>query len=64
MSDSAIFGGPGGPVHIYPPFDLIRHDLEGEDCICGPDVIPVERYDGSMGWMVSHHSLDGREASE
>lgn len=44
--------------------DLIEHDTDGGDCPCGPETIPVEREDGSIGWQVVHHSLDGREAQE
>ena len=52
-------------VHVYPVDDLVEHDTSGEeDCICGPETEPVEREDGSMGWLISHHSLDGRELHE
>jgi hypothetical protein len=44
--------------------DLIEHDTDGGDCVCGPEETPVVRDDGSIGWLVTHHSLDGREASE
>lgn len=44
--------------------DLIEHDTEGDDCVCGPTAEPVKREDGSVGWVIVHHSLDGREASE
>lgn len=50
--------------HVYPVNDLIDHDRDGEDCVCGPDTEPIERDDGSMAWLISHHSLDGRELSE
>jgi hypothetical protein len=50
---------------IYPQDDLIVHDVHGGDaCICGPAVEPVPCRDGSMSWMVTHHSLDGREERE
>lgn len=51
-------------VHTYPVNDLIVHELEGDDCPCGPTTEPVPRDDGSMGWLISHHSLDGRELHE
>ena len=51
-------------VHVYPVDDLVEHDLEGEDCVCGPTVEAVFREDGSNGWVVKHNSLDGRELSE
>lgn len=50
--------------HVFPANDLCEHDTSGEDCVCGPDTEPVEREDGSVAWLVSHHSLDGRELSE
>lgn len=49
-------------VHVLPVNDLIDH-LD-EDCVCGATTEPVPRDDGSMGWLVTHHSLDGREAYE
>ncbi len=52
------------PVHVVPINDLIDHDTDGGDCPCGPETIPVERDDGSFGWVTSHHSLDGRERDE
>lgn len=52
-------------IHVYPVNDLVEHDTsEGGDCPCGPRTEPVKREDGSMGWLVTHHSLDGREQQE
>ena len=51
-------------IHTYPVNDLVEHDTGGGDCICGPTTAPVPRDDGSMGWQVIHHSLDGRERFE
>lgn len=51
-------------VHVYPTNDLIEHDTNGGDCICGTTTEPVEREDGSYGWLELHHSLDGRERHE
>lgn len=51
-------------VHVYPTGDLVEHDTDGGDCICGPTTEPVMRNDGSNGWVVVHRSLDGREAHE
>lgn len=51
-------------VHVYPVGDLIDHELEGDDCPCGPETIPVKCDDGPVGWEIVHHSLDGRELSE
>lgn len=50
--------------HVIPLDDLIEHDTEGDGCVCGPRPIPVKRNDGSVAWLITHHSLDGREASE
>jgi len=48
--------------HVVPVGDLIEHELT-DDCPCGPRSEAVKRDDGSYGWVVVHHSLDGREAS-
>lgn len=50
--------------HVYPVRDLIEHDTDTDSCVCGPRVEPVPRDDGSMGWVLVHHSLDGREKAE
>ena len=50
--------------HVLPLDDLIEHDSSGEDCPCGPAAQPVPREDGSMGWLIVHASLDGRELTE
>ncbi|MGG7510891.1 hypothetical protein [Plantibacter sp. YIM 135249] len=49
-------------VHVIPTNDLLAHDDIGDDCLCGPRTEPVQRDDGSYGWVIVHHSLDGREA--
>ena len=43
-------------VHVYPLGDLVDHDTEGDDCVCGPLVEPVPRDDGSYGWLLTHHT--------
>lgn len=53
---------PTGEVHVTPAADLIQHT--DTDCPCGPATEPVPRDDGTIGWLVTHHSLDGREAHE
>lgn len=53
-----------GDVHVYPVNDLIDHDIDGGDCLCGPRIEAVKRDDGSCGWILTHHSLDGREFRE
>jgi hypothetical protein len=51
-------------VHVLPINDLIVHDDIGTGCVCGPKERPVKRDDGSVGWVVVHNSLDGRELHE
>lgn len=52
-------------VHCYPVADQIEHDTEHDDaCVCGPDVEHVPSPDGPDGWLITHHSLDGREQRE
>lgn len=48
--------------HVMPNNDQIEHTFT--DCPCGPEVDPVKRDDGSIGWVLVHHSLDGRETTE
>lgn len=51
-----------GEVHVVPRDDLVVHEADG--CVCVPGTRPVPRDDGSMGWLIVHHSLDGRELHE
>ena len=51
-------------IHVLPTNDLIEHEDEGTDCPCGPTSEPVFDADGACGWVITHHSLDGREANE
>jgi len=53
----------GNEVHVLPIRDLIDH-TEDADCICGTTTEPCPRDDGSMAWLISHFSLDGREKWE
>jgi hypothetical protein len=57
-----ILGENGEEVHVLPINDLIDHT--DAECVCGTLTEPVPRDDGSMGWLVSHFSLDGRESLE
>lgn len=50
-------------LHVHPVDDLLAHELT-EDCPCGPRPEAVKRDDGSMGWLMVHNSLDGREKDE
>ncbi len=45
--------------HVHPIDDLIAHELDGHDCACGPRTELHLR-----GWLIIHHSLDGRERTE
>jgi hypothetical protein len=49
-------------VHCYPVNDLVEHDTgtDQSDCVCGPEVEHVPNPDGPDGWLITHHSLDGR----
>jgi hypothetical protein len=54
-------------VHVYPSNDLIEHEREGTECICGPDVEYADPDTGETyekGPLVIHHALDGREQWE
>jgi hypothetical protein len=51
-------------IHTIPVNDLIEHDTDSDDCACGPAIEAVFADDGSNGWLISHHSLDGRELHE
>ena len=50
-------------LHIHPLGDLIEHQMD-DGCPCGPLQKPVKSHDGSVSWLVVHHSLDGREQRE
>lgn len=41
----------------------MQHE-DADDCPCGPVAEPVKRADGSVGWIVKHNALDGREMTE
>lgn len=47
-------------LHVMPIGDLVEHASE-DDCSCGPTAKPVEAGDGTISWLMIHHSLDGRE---
>lgn len=51
-------------IHVHPERDTVEHDTSGTPCVCGPTTEAVFRDDGSNGWLVTHHSLDGREHHE
>lgn len=51
-------------LHVLPIDDSIGHEPTDDSCVCVPRVEPVERPDGSFGWLYVHASLDGRELLE
>jgi hypothetical protein len=53
-------------LHVTPIGDLVDHDTSTTeaDCVCGPEVRPADQDDGSIGRLLVHHSLDGREQTE
>jgi hypothetical protein len=54
----AVADLPNG-VHVLPIDDAVDHDCETHDCVC----VPAFEL-GANGWLVIHHSLDGRERYE
>ncbi|MCM8552332.1 hypothetical protein [Streptomyces sp. STCH 565 A] len=50
-------------LHVTPIGDQVDHDTSSADadCVCGPEARPVTQADGAVGWLLVHHSLDGRE---
>lgn len=55
-------------LHVVPTADLVEHDTRyWNACVCGPQVKATQHHgDGAMHYdvVVTHHSLDGREAME
>jgi len=49
-------------VHVYPNHDTLQH--EAHDCPCGVSTEAVPRDDGTFGYVITHYSLDAREAVE
>jgi hypothetical protein len=51
-------------AHVAPLGDQMEHVID-EACVCGPTVEPVLDADERVGgFVVTHHSLDGREHHE
>lgn len=57
-SDTGVRRVPG-TFHVLPVDDLVRHDDQGDDCVCGPHVEFFPR-----GRVVVHHALDGRHSGD
>ena len=53
-----------GTWHVYPVEDQIAHVTDSDECPCGPQTMPEKCEDGSVAWVLVHHSLDGRELRE
>lgn len=51
-----------GVVHVVPNGDQVQHAETG--CVCGPADELVPNDHGPDGWLITHHSLDGRERFE
>lgn len=49
-------------LHVIPTDDLIDHE-SSELCVCGPTAEEITSGQG-YGWLLVHHSLDGRELAE
>lgn len=50
-------------VHVHCVTEGIAHELS-YDCWCGPECVPIESDDGSIGYLYQHHTIDGRELEE
>ena len=50
-------------LHVVPIGDLVEH-VSDDDCLCGPTAKPIKADDGSVQWIMIHHSLDDREQIE
>lgn len=48
----------------YNDEDVAHEENVDGDCPCGPEVNPVEREDGSIGWVYIRNALDGRDLEE
>lgn len=53
----------GNKIHVTPINDLIEHE-DSEDCVCQPTPRLVTMANGADGWVITHHSLDGRGLTE
>ncbi|MEU9444656.1 hypothetical protein AB0D42_27995 [Streptomyces sp. NPDC048304] len=50
-------------LHVMPLGDAVEH-VSDDDCVCGPTAKMIKAEDGSVVWLMIHHSLDGREITE
>ncbi|PXY21406.1 hypothetical protein BAY60_25645 [Prauserella muralis] len=56
----------GDHIHVAPIDDLVGHEVDGPhaECPCGPEVEHQDTDGAGDRWLVTHHSLDGREQAE
>lgn len=47
-------------VQVYPADDLIAHELNEDQCVCGPAVELIQRPGLRDVYMFTHQALDGR----
>ncbi len=43
--------------------EVFASDLPAEECVCRPSLELSRTPSGADGWIVVHHSLDGREVA-
>ncbi len=60
MSWQTVYVPDLDSVHVAPSPDVIDHLLTA-DCSCIPACEPMERTDGTVGWLYVHNSGDGRD---
>lgn len=48
-------------AYVRPIKDAVDHTMS-DDCVCGPAIEPLQRDDGTVCWLVTHHSLIESEA--
>lgn len=48
------------PVHLYPEDDVFDHDTDNWTCLCGPKR-EIQYGPNGTDWLITHHSMDGRE---
>jgi len=51
-------------LHVVPVNDMFDHNDNADVCVCGPEVVPIEREDGIVVFQIIHNSFDGRELHE
>lgn len=56
-------GSVVGVLHVVPVGDAVQHTSD-DDCVCGPTAKAIKAEDGSIQWLMIHHSLDGREIND